>query len=125
MKRLWEKIAEPFRVLCPAPEGDGYGGCRLRFSEGAVFRGAAVPDRRGEADGGPVRLPGGGVRLTAERDAPIGYGDYVRRESDGAVFRISGEVIRTPEGASFGMAAAEALRIGGPDREREEGEAGL
>ncbi|MBE6725663.1 MAG: hypothetical protein E7576_10830 [Ruminococcaceae bacterium] len=114
MKRLWENCAEPFRVLESSPAGDGFGGCEARFSEGAVFLGAAVPLRRGEAGGGPVRLPGGGYRLTAEADAPIRYGAYVRRESDGAVFRISGEVSRTPEGASFALAAAEAERIGGP-----------
>lgn len=127
MKRLWDKAAEAFRVLESAPAGDGLGGSVTRFREGAAFRGAAVPSLRGEADGGPVSLPGGRYRLTAETDAPIGRGVYVRRVSDGALFRIAGEVLRTPDSASFGMLAAEAERIGDlptPDPGHEETEAG-
>lgn len=113
MKRLWENYAEVFRVLDPgAGASDGYGGVSARFSEGAAFRGAAVPVNRGESDGGPVTLPGGRYRLTAEKDAPVGYGSTVRRSSDGAVFRICGQILRTPDAASFGMLAADAERIG-------------
>lgn len=112
MKRLWDKAAEAFRALDPrSGASDGYGGSAVWFSEGAEFRGAAVPTDRGEADGGPVTLPGGRYRLTAEADAPIGRGVYVRRVSDGALFRVAGEVLRTPDSASFGMLSAEAVRI--------------
>ena len=134
MKNLWDRTAEAFRALEPGSgAADGYGGVSARFSEGAVFRGAAVPSNRGEADGGPVTLPGGRYRLTAEAGAPIGYGSYVRRLSDGAVFRICGEVLRAPDSASFGMLAADAERIGDlpptrtrtdPESDHEETEAG-
>ena len=115
MQTVWEKAFEAFRRMIPAPVEDGCGGYGRRFAEGEAFRGAAVPLGGGELDGGPVSLPGGRVRIAAERSAPLRYGDTVMRLSDGALFRITGEVSRPPECAGIGFQSADAERIGGED----------
>ncbi|MBO7403431.1 MAG: hypothetical protein J6V24_00580 [Clostridia bacterium] len=74
-----------------------------------------------ELDTGPVSSPGGRYRITAERSAPLRYGDTVRRLPDGALFRITGEVCRTPEGAGIELLSAPAARIGGEDGVTEDG----
>lgn len=110
MEMIWTEWTGEFRRLLPG-SADEYGGSG-GFVPGEQFLGAAVPLRSG-GGGGPVPAlaDGGRYRLTAERNAPIRFGDYVCRVSDGAVFRIVGEVTRTPGSAGIGMAAAEAERM--------------
>jgi hypothetical protein len=107
---LFEKMAEPFRKLMSLPAEDGLGGAEFPGEEtGPVFRGCAYPESPGEKNFAPERGLGGRIRLTAidsAATAELGYGDFVRRLSDGTVFRITGEVRRSP--ASLGLIAAYA-----------------
>ena len=121
MAGLWQKAFEGFRRMIPAPAEDGCGGYGRTFAEGEAFWGAAVPLSAGEHDGGPVSLPGGRVRIAAERSAPLRYGDTVMRLSDGALFRIAGEVSRPPDGAGIGFQSAPAERIGSENGVLEDG----
>ena len=112
MGSLSDKAFVPFCRMIPRPAEDGFGGYGTLFAEGEPFRGAAIPLNENELDTGPVSSPGGRYRITAERSAPLGYGDTVRRLTDGALFRITGEVCRTPEGAGIELLSAPAERIG-------------
>ena len=121
MKALWERAFEAFRRMIPAPAADGFGGYGTVFSEGEPFRGTAVPAQDGEMDGGPLSVPGGRVRILAEGSASLRYGDTVRREADGALFRITGEIRRPPENAGFGFIWAPGERISGEEGVSEDG----
>lgn len=107
---LFEKTAEPFRKLTSLPAEDGLGGAEYPEEEtGPVFRGHAYPESPREKNFAPERGVGGRIRLTAidsAETAELGYGDLIRRLSDGTVFRITGEVRRSP--ASLGLLTAYA-----------------
>ena len=121
MTALWDKSFEAFRRMIPAPASDGFGGFGSVLREGEFFRGTVVPVSEGEGAGGPLSTPGGRVRLAAEGTASLRYGDTVRREADGALFRITGEVRRPPEGAGFGFLSAPGERIPGEGGVSEDG----
>lgn len=118
---LPEALFTQFRRLIPRPAEDGCGGYERLFEEGEAFSGAAVSLRGRDSGGGPLTAAGGRYLLTAERTAPIRHGDYLCRSEDGAVFRVTGEVQRTPENAGIALASAEAERLGGLDGVWEDG----
>jgi len=120
-KTLPEVLFTQFRRLIPRPGEDGCGGYDRLFGEGEAFSGAAVSVGERNTGGGPVTAAGGRYLLTAERNAPLRSGDYIYRTEDGAVFRISGEIRRTPEAAGIGLLSAEAERLGGLDGVWEDG----
>lgn len=121
MTALWDRTFEAFRRMVPAPASDGFGGYGEIFREGELFQGTVSPVSEGDMDGGPLSTPGGRVRIAAERSASLRYGDTVRREADGALFRITGEVRCPPEGAGFGFLSAPGERISGVGGVSEDG----
>ena len=108
---LFARMAEDFRRFSAETASDGIGGTTLSGEAGPVFRAFVQPVRESLTDTAPDRPLLGRTRLTAERNvasASLARGDTVMRQSDGAVFRITGEVFSSPAGASFQLITAEA-----------------
>ena len=125
MEALYERMFEALRRMIPGTDSDsdGMGGAE-KAAYGDVFCGALVPMRAAERKDGPGRSAGGRYRLAAEKTAALRYGDTVRRERDGALFRIVGEPSAAPAGSLADFIAAEAEPVWIPRPSGEEGEDG-
>ena len=91
---------------------DGQGGTIIAWADGATFEAAIVRDSSTQAriaeKQGVTEL----YTVTVDRDAALAYHDVFRRDSDGAVFRVTSNITdsRTPGVASFQFAQVTAER---------------
>lgn len=89
---------EPFMLLEAAHVPDGLGGSGMTLTEVTPFRGALTHTASdAETAAGQLVLKHQPV-LLHEFDVTLAPGDYVRRERDGAVWRVTGSSgdMRTP-----------------------------
>ena len=106
---------EPFMLLERSAEPDGLGGETVTWKPVTDFKGA-VTHTCGEENsvGGRAALRQTPM-LLHETDVTLAQGDYVRRERDGAIYRVCGgsDGMRTPafSGLQFAQAAVERLVI--------------
>lgn len=93
-----ERYFEAFTLLEATHEPDGLGGQRLVLTPGAAFSGAITHTAGQEAKSGGRTALHLEAALLHEYDLTLVPGDHVRRERDGAVFRVTGrsDGMRTP-----------------------------
>ena len=102
---------EPFMLLEASRTPDGLGGSSLTLTDDIPFRGVLTLTVSGETTAaGQPALTHQPV-LLYELDVTLSPGDYVRRERDGAVFRVTGRAgdLRAPafSGLQFAQAPVE------------------
>lgn len=106
---------ESFMLLEKHAEADGAGSERVAFSPVTAFRGGLTHSSGEEvAIGGRMTLKSTPM-LLHDFDVTLMQGDYVRRERDGAIYRVTGCTadMRTPafSGLAFGQVPVERLVI--------------
>lgn len=109
---LIDTMKTPCTMLDRRTLPDGMGGYTQEWTDGAPFEAAIVRDssmtaRLAEAQG-VTEL----YTVTVARDLPLEFHDVFRRESDGAVFRVTSNIsdARTPGAASFAFGQVTAER---------------
>lgn len=104
---------EPFTLLECRAEADGMGGERETWQDALNFRGALTQACGEEISSGGRATELLRLTLLHEMDVTLVTGDRVRRERDGAVFRVSGGsgCMRTPafSGLQFAQARVERM----------------
>ena len=85
--------------------GDGYGGYRTTWAEGAEFKTAIVFDTSIQARTAEVQGVSSLYTVTTPRGLTLEYHDVFKRVSDGKVFRVTsdGDDKYTPESAGLDM----------------------
>lgn len=85
-----EKWFEPFTLLDRNATPDGMGGGYVTWSEATPFQGVLTFTAEDEVTAAGQRLLAEHPVLLHEFDVTLAPGDHVRREKDGAVFRVAG-----------------------------------
>lgn len=101
-----DQFFEPFTLLTPACIQDGLGGTATELTPFVAFRGALTQIAAQEQDtAGRMSLRSRPV-LLHDFDVTLRMGDRVRREKDGAIYRVAGrpEDMRTPAFSSLRFA---------------------
>ncbi|MBQ8556291.1 MAG: hypothetical protein IJ438_10535 [Clostridia bacterium] len=102
---------EPFALLERQSEPDGLGGESIRFAYVAPFAGALTQMADAQADiGGSLALRSEPV-LLHDFEVTLRCGDYVRREHDGAIYRVCGQDARPPRVSALAFAQAPVERL--------------
>lgn len=104
-------MMEPFERLVPGgAEPDGLFGEEVARSAGQRFMALLIPKGGGEQTIGERREAVERFSAVVERDVLLLYGDVIRRVSDGAVFRVTGNPSAAPEYSGVGVAASPVER---------------
>lgn len=113
--RLYERMYEPFMRLQRRERPDGEGGAATAWEPADIVlctlwlasTGSGLSEGRGSAT----------AEFSALSNAPVMYGDVLRRDSDGALFECvsSGRDGAAPSAASFDVWAWKARRKEPPD----------
>ena len=108
-----EKWFEPFMLLEKNTQPDGYGGERITFTDDAPFSGVLTWTRDTPITAAQRLALEESPALLHEYDLTLEPGDHVRRETDGAVYKVvshSGS-LRAPafSGLRFCQAAVERV----------------
>ncbi len=85
-----EKWFEPFRLVNVYTEPDGMGGQRTAYIPSTAFRGALTYTCGEEIPCGGRPALKEDPALLHEFDITLDPGDHVRREKDGAIYRVKG-----------------------------------
>lgn len=110
--KLFEKMMEDCTMVDKKSVSDGAGGFTTEWTEGATFRAAVVKNNSLEAKiaekSGVTEL----YTITVYKGTKLIYHDIFRRESDGAIFRVTSNTIdsESPSVASFDIAQVSAER---------------
>lgn len=104
---------EQCRFIDKTRTDDGYGGVVTTWQEGALFNAAIVFDTSLEAR----RAEKEGVQnlytITTTREITLMYGDVIRREADGKLFKVTsdGTDKKTPASATLDMRVVTAQEL--------------
>lgn len=110
---LLTKQMEAFTMQDKTTAPDGYGGTKTVWVDGAGFPAAVVLNDSIEAR----RAEKEGVRnvydIITRKNVLLMYGDVCRRDSDGKLFRITGDGtdLKTPVGAGLNMRKVSAEEL--------------
>lgn len=110
--RLYESMMEACTMLDKTSVSDGMGGYSVKWVDGAKFTAAIVKDNTTE---GRIAAKQGVTELytvTIKKGMPLDYHDVFRRDSDGAVFRVTSNIkdSETPAVSSFQIGQVSAER---------------
>ncbi len=83
-----ERWFEPFTLLEETAVPDGQGGQQTGFREATAFQGALVFTPGKEITLAEQTIPAEAMALLHEFDVTLSPGDYVRREKNGAIYRV-------------------------------------
>lgn len=102
---LLSESMETFRFIDKTRRDDGYGGVVTVWVDGAQIRAVAVLDSSMEARRAEQEGVTSLYTITTSKDVMLAYGDVLRRESDGHLFRVTsnGQEKRTPPSAALDM----------------------
>lgn len=123
---LLSAAMEPFRIIDRTTTSDGYGAVKTVWRDGAVISATAGLDNSIEARLAEKE----GVRslytIVTSRTVTLMWGDIVRRESDGKLFRITsdGTDKKTPGSTALDMRVVTAEELDGLPANDEEGQTG-
>ena len=110
-----EKWFEPFILLERVSSPDGMGGECVTWQELLPFQGVMTFTTEDEITAAGQRMAAAQTVLIHEFDITLSPGDHVRREKDGAVYRVQGrsEDLRSPafSGLQFAQVPVERLVI--------------
>lgn len=110
--RLFEKMMEECTMLDKKTISDGLGGFSTEWTDGAEFKAAIVKNNTLDAKvaekNGVTEL----YTITVAKGTPIIYHDVLRRNSDGAIFRVTSNIkdSETPDASSFQIGQVSAER---------------
>jgi len=104
---------EPFSLLEKTASPDGMGGESVTFAPMMTFQGALTFTTGDEISMAGQAVLREGMALLHEFDVTLSPGDHVRREKDGAVYRVQGrsDNLRSPafSGLQFAQVPVERL----------------
>jgi len=110
--RLFEKMMEDCTMLDKKSKADGLGGFKNTWEDGAKFKAAIVKNNTLEAKvaekSGVTEL----YTITVAKGTPLVFHDVIRRNSDGAIFRVTSNIkdSEAPSVASFQIGQVSAER---------------
>lgn len=112
---LFEEFMEDCTMLDKKTKADGLGGFKNEWTDGATFRAAVVKDNTLDAKvaekSGVTEL----YTITVKKGTPLVFHDVFRRNSDGAIFRVTSNIkdSESPSAASFqiGQVSAERWKL--------------
>lgn len=104
---LLEECAGTFVVLRENRAPDGAGGWTVIWREGPAFTGRLARDTALEARLAEREGAASSFTVLADRDAPVGYGDYIRDERTGRTYRVAShpDERQTPGSATLPLKA--------------------
>lgn len=109
---LIDTMKEPCTMVDKTTVSDGQGGMTTAWVDGATFDAAIIKDNSTQAriaeKQGVTEL----YTVTVGRNVQLDYHDVFRRDSDGAIFRVTSNITdsRTPAAASFAFGQVSAER---------------
>ena len=94
-----------FTVINKAVVDDGYGGTTTTWTDGATIQGAIVLDASAQMRTAQAMGSKAAYTLTVRKDTELDYHTVIRRESDGAIFRLISNTDdkKTPDSAGLNM----------------------
>ena len=109
---LIDVMMEDCTMLDKRTVSDGLGGFTTQWVDGAGFRAAVVKDSTMEARVAEKQGVTELYTVTVDKGLSLQYHDVFRRESDGAVFRVTSNVVdsETPAVATFQIGQVTAER---------------
>lgn len=104
---------EPFTMLIAIARSDSLGGHQIRFDTDFPFQGVLTFTTGKEITAGGQPLLEETPVLLHEFDVTLVPGDYVRREQDGAVYRVTGrsDSMRAPTYSGLRFAQVPVERV--------------
>lgn len=104
---------EPFTLLSRFPADDGLGACPPVLTGDVPFRGVLTFTTAGELPAGGRPVLEDTPTLLYDPDVTLTLGDCIRREKDGAVYRVCGGSMPAPahSGLRFSQTKVERLVI--------------
>lgn len=110
--RLYERMAEPCRLLRRSEAADGEGGTAVEYVADAEFAAAIVKDSSSDGSQADKRGEEAAWTVTGTRPLALAYGDVIER-ADGSRLRVvSGQVV-APAMASFAFRRCKAVSFDG------------
>ena len=110
-----ERWFEPFTLLEKSTADDGLGGTEASYTPMFGFRGALCTAPAAETTLAGQAVQAEALVLLHEFDVTLSTGEYVRREKDGALYRVADRsgLMRTPafSGLRFAQVPLERLVI--------------
>lgn len=106
---VMDSLMEDFARLIPSEASpDGLGGHDQTWTDGAPFRAFLREERTGETREAQRMIEAPRLLLVVSGDVSLAYHDIVKRQSDGAVFRLLSDTEnrRTPAMSAVHIAAA-------------------
>ena len=112
---LIDTMKEVCTLLDKRTAPDGMGGYTMTWIDGAAFHAAIVKDNSIQARAAEKQGVTEVYTVTVDRNMPLEFHDVFRRESDGAIFRVTSNITdsKTPRVAtfSFGQVTAERWEL--------------
>lgn len=108
--RLYERMAEPCRLLRRSEAADGEGGTAVEYVPDADFAAAIVKDS--SYDGSRAEKRGEDAAWTVTGTRPLAYGDVIER-ADGSRLRVVSGQVFAPAMASFAFRRCKAVSFDG------------
>lgn len=88
--RLLNACMETCTRLVRTETGDGSGGFKLTWSDGAQFLGAIALSKSSEGHSAERETAAREYNVLTDRGTALQFHEVFRRESDGAIFRVTG-----------------------------------
>lgn len=109
---LVDKMMEDCTMLDKRTTSDGLGGYTTEWVDGAKIRAAIVKNSSIQAKIAEKSGVTEVYRITVGKGTPLVYHDVIRRDSDGATFRVTSNIkdSETPAVASFQFGQVDAER---------------
>lgn len=109
---LIDTMKEACTMLDRQTISDGMGGYSIIWADGAEFEAAIVKDNSTQARTAEKQGVTELYTVTVDKTIPLDYHDVFRRESDGAIFRVTSNITdsKTPTVATFHFGQVSAER---------------
>lgn len=109
---LIDVMMEDCTMLDKRTVSDGLGGFTTQWVDGAEFRAAVVKDSTMEARVAEKQGVTELYTVTVDKGLTLQYHDVFRRQSDGAIFRVTSNIVdsKTPSVATFQIGQVTAER---------------
>lgn len=109
---LLTEALETVTIINKIAESDGYGGIEITYTDGAKIKAALTFDSSNEAKIAEAMGATSTYTVTVRKDIELDYHTILRRESDGAIFRLTSnsDDRKTPESAALNMRQYSAER---------------